>query len=464
LAADLSHQMAVSSKKIQHWLILSHGFNMDGRAASQTITDKLPYLLDAGIQLHVLSAITGIKDTRFPHEQLIAWGPAAFRFDFRHWFANRFGRGIAYKIFTPLISVILSPFIAIEKILAGYSSQWSWAFPAYFAGLRLIKQGRIDLIYSTGGAWSAHLAALWLKKKTKLPWIVEIHDPLVIRSNEKDSGKEAPKKPDARKRHSLEQEICKYADIAWWFTDGALHFAKQRNPTLDQPGHAKGLMIIPGANPPDMEAVIQDIAHHYGEYLNICHFGSLASNRSMTQVLECLPGFFSQYPDARNKIRFHIYGAQLDTKSKEYVRIRSYQNNVIEHGRLEKDSTSGLTGRQQIAMKMQEADILLLLHGNSEWCREYIPSKLYDYFWTNRPIWGLVYKNPQLEYLLQSRLSYMSKADHYESVLETIKAIYTDWKERKLPQQSIKAISVESAVKEILNQVAYLKQPDQYEY
>jgi hypothetical protein len=43
-------------------------------------------------------------------------------------------------------------------------------------------------------------------------------------------------------------------------------------------------------------------------------------------------------------------------------------------------------------------------------------------------------------------------------------AIYTDWKERKLPQQSIKAISVESAVKEILNQVAYLKQPDQYEY
>ena len=110
-------------------------------------------------------------------------------------------------------------------------------------------------------------------------------------------------------------------------------------------------------------------------------------------------------------------------------------------------------------MKMQEADVLLLLHGNSEWCREYIPSKLYDYFWTNRPIWGLVYKNPQLEDLLQSRLSYMSDADNLDSVLKTIKAIYTDWNEQKLRLQSIKAISVESAVKEILNQVAYLKQP-----
>lgn len=459
MVADLSNQTTVSPKKIQHWLILSHGFNMDGRAASQTITDKIPYLLDAGVQLHVLSAITGSKDTRFPHEQLIAWGPAAFRFDFRHWFANRFGRGIAYKIVTPLISVILSPFIALEKILAGYSSQWSWAFPAYFAGLHLIKQGKVDLIYSTGGAWSAHLAGLWLKKKTKLPWIVEIHDPLVIRSNERDGGKEPPKEPDARKRYFLEQQICQYADIAWWFTDGALHYAKQRNPTLSQSGHAKGLMIIPGANPPDVEAVIQDAAHHYGEYLNICHFGSLASDRSMTQVLECLPEFFSQYPEARDKIRFHIYGAKLDVKSKEYLSLNFYQDNVIEHGRLEKDPISGLTGRQRIAIKMQEADVLLLLHGESEWCREYIPSKLYDYFWTNRPIWGLVYKNPQLEKLLHSRQSYVSEADDISSVLKMIKAIYTDWQERKLPQQPVKTISVESAVKEILNQVTNLEQP-----
>ena len=253
-------------KVFKNWLVLSHGFNMDGRAASLTVTDKIPYLLKEGIQLHVLSAITGIKDTRFPHQQLIAWGPAALRFDFRHWFANRFGRNIAYKIITPLVSAILAPFILIEKLLFGYSSQWSWAFPAYFNGLKLINEGKVNLVYSSGGAWSAHLAGLWLKKKTKIPWIVEIHDPLVIRNNEEDIGKDAQKKTDSRKRYWLEREICQYADIVWWFTDNALYYAGQRNPNLGKTGYAKGLMIIPGANPTNIEPVTQNTSKYFGEY------------------------------------------------------------------------------------------------------------------------------------------------------------------------------------------------------
>jgi len=78
----------------KRWLILSHAFNMDGRAASQTITDKIPHFIEAGIKLTVFNSITGIKDTRFPHHQFLAWGPAAFRFDFRHWVANQYGRGL----------------------------------------------------------------------------------------------------------------------------------------------------------------------------------------------------------------------------------------------------------------------------------------------------------------------------------------------------------------------------------
>ncbi|WP_234409767.1 glycosyltransferase [Polynucleobacter acidiphobus] len=442
-----------SSSGYQNWLILSHGFNMDGRAASQTITDKIPYLMDAGIQLSVLSAITGSKDRRFFHQQLIAWGPAAFRFDFRHWFANRFGRGVLYKIITPLISIVLSPLILLEKLVWGYSSQWSWAFPAYLAGLRLIRQGKVNLIYSTGGAWSAHLAGLWLKKKTNLPWIVEVHDPLVIRLDETDQGMEIPKEPDAKKRYWLEQQICQHADLVWWFTEGALHYAKKRNPNLGNQSYAKGVMIIPGANPPDVDTVIAQTMHHYGSHLNIAHFGSLADDRSLTQVLAVLPQFFTEYPQARDQIRLHIYGAQLDRKSKEWLNQSPYQDNVIEHGRLEFDPSTGLTGRQRIAIQMQQSDILLLLHGSTEWCREYIPSKLYDYFWTSRPIWGLVYENLQLDTLLSRRESYVSDAKNPEAILNSLKKIYSDWIAKTLPEPSIPAISVEEAVEKILSEV-----------
>ena len=105
---------------------------MDGRAASQTITDKIPYLLKAGVEPIVLSGITGLKDQRFPHHQYLAWGPAGFRFDFRHWVANRYGRGVLYKVSTSLVSILLAPFIALERALLGYSSQWSWVLPSIF--------------------------------------------------------------------------------------------------------------------------------------------------------------------------------------------------------------------------------------------------------------------------------------------------------------------------------------------
>ena len=61
-------------KEFQNWLILSHCFNMDGRAASQTITDKLPYFVESGINLYVLSAITGKKDDRFFINKLLVGG------------------------------------------------------------------------------------------------------------------------------------------------------------------------------------------------------------------------------------------------------------------------------------------------------------------------------------------------------------------------------------------------------
>jgi hypothetical protein len=45
------------------WFIIAHCFNADGVAASQTITNRLPYFTKQGIDFVVLSATTGIKTT-----------------------------------------------------------------------------------------------------------------------------------------------------------------------------------------------------------------------------------------------------------------------------------------------------------------------------------------------------------------------------------------------------------------
>ncbi len=427
---------------------------MDGRASSQTITDKIPYFLDAGIKPIVLSAITGKKDDRFQHKQFLAWGPAAFRFDFRHWIANKYGRGFLYKLLTRTVSILLAPLIGLEKLSLGYSSQWSWAMPAFMHGLRLIRQKKVNLIFSTGGSWSAHLAGLWLKKRTGLPWIAEIHDPLVIRKDPNDQGFNKPKNRDAQFRQYLEKQICKYADLVWWFTDGALHYAKVRNVNLNASNDARGIVVIPGAEPPVKKSSAS--LHAYGNKLNLCHFGSLAKDRSLYTILLAVFALIKKYPEAREAIQIHAYGAPLDELSKQAIESFACQDLFLAHGRLEMDHKTSKSGRERVIEKMQIADVLILLHGDDEWCAEYIPSKYYEYLWTGRPIWAITHRNVQLDEMIQERGGYLSHSGDLEGINMALERIWLDWSGKKLLRPQWMPIGVDQAVATILKNVETL--------
>jgi hypothetical protein len=315
----------------------------------------------------------------------------------------------------------------------------------------------VDVVYSTAGAWSAQLAALWLKKSTGVFWMAEIHDPLVIRSSAEDLGFGVPSNRDARFRKWLETQICKHADVAWWFTDGAVHYAKLRNPNLNEPGNAKGVMVIPGAEPPGAaveqqahKTIEQVQPHRYGSHLVISHFGSLAKNRSISTILHRLPSLFQKYPEARSVIQVHVYGAKVDSLTAEAITHHEFADLVIEHGRIEKDPVTGKSGRERIAERMQAADILLLLHGDDAWCAEYIPSKMYEYFWMGRPIWAITHLNPQMNALLAERNAYISAADDATSIDQTLERIWLDWQQKNLMPLTFEPIGVDQAAQKIL--------------
>jgi len=429
-------------------LLISHGFNMDGRAASLTVTDKIPYLLDAGIKPIVLSAITGYQDKELEHYQLLPWGPSGLRFDFRHWVAKKYGRGFIYKLLTPIVSFILIPFTTLEKIFIGLSSQSSWSYTAVQKGKQLIKKTPIEFIYSSGGAWSAHYAAWLIKKSTGKIWIAEIHDPMVIRENLNDDGILPRKRKDARFLQKLEKLICADADHIWWFTQGALNYAKLRNPELGD----KGFVVFPGANPPGTNQHLQ--SYQKSEKLHIAHFGSLANDRSISTIIKILPQFFKKYPDARYKFQIDIYGAGLDENSQKALVNLPYAQILVAHGRIENDPTTGKSGRERIMEIMRSSDVLLMLHGDYEWCAEYIPSKIYDYFWAYRPIWGITNRNPELDHILLERNNYLSHTLDDQSLLGTLETIWHDWSHHQLNVPTGNPISPKDAVKSILERVA----------
>jgi len=210
-------------------------------------------------------------------------------------------------------------------------------------------------------------------------------------------------------------------------------------------------MVLPGAEPPGGLSSAQ--AHQYSEHLNLSHFGSLANDRSLSTILNGLVPLFKKYPQARECIRVHAYGAPLDSLTIDAIKKLGFDDVLLAHGRLEKDPIAGKSGRERVIEKMQSADVLILLHGNDEWCAEYIPSKFYEYLWAGRPIWGITHRNPQLDQMLLERSAYLSPQNDPKSIELALERIWLDWEKQQLATPKGSPIGVDQAVHNILSKL-----------
>jgi glycosyltransferase involved in cell wall biosynthesis len=378
--------MTVNSR--QRWLILSHAFNMDGRAASQTITDKLPHLRQAGIEIVVLSGVSGTQDKVLEHHQLWPAGPAGLRFELRHVLRRRFENRFVYRTLMTLASLVLLPGLVLEKLLRPVESSWSWWLSAYLKGRSLARQQPFDLIYSTGGAFAAHVAGRALKRATGTPWLAEVHDPMVVPGT-------TPSTAHQKMQAQIERQICTDADIAIWFTDQALAGALARHPQLGE----RGKVMLPGIDRPF--SVLPP--YQAGPKFIIGHLGSLANNRNLAPILAAMEWLLEQRPELQGKVELHLYGGPLDSVSSGLLASSPVRQCVRHFGRIEADPQTGLSGREQILHRMRAVDVLLLLHGEDPLCEEYIPSKLYEYLWMQRPILAIVHRNPQMAAMIRGQ-------------------------------------------------------------
>jgi hypothetical protein len=401
----------------QTWLIISNSFNLNGRAVSQTITDKIPHLLRLGVRPVVLSTVTGKKDEKVSHYRIPPPTPVGLRFDLRHVIRRRVRNRFLYRVLSGLVAILVLPFYLLEKAFIRQEAQWSWFISAYLCGIYIAKKEKPNLIYSTGGPHSAHFAAYLLAKRYRLTWIAEIHDPMV-------AYKKVPTTQRERFAYWLEKKICRHADVVWWFTEEALSRAKMRHPELGDRGHC----LIPGVDPPPFSA-----PYRRGKELILCHFGLLSRTRNLKMFLNALKRFMERDSMRRELVRIHIYGGKVDSLSAQAIKEFPYKETIIEHGRIEYSSETGESGRDRVLKLMRQADCLLLLHGNDHYCEEYIPSKTYEYFFAGRPVLALVWHNAQLEEMLREAGHWVVKSDDVDAISKALDEVYSRWTRNDLP-------------------------------
>ncbi|WP_286818978.1 glycosyltransferase [Desulfobacter sp. UBA2225] len=421
--------------KPQNWLIVAHCFNMDGRAASHTITDRLPALMRNGITPIVISAPTGKRDSRFPHHQIFSPAPSGFLFEMRYVIGQKVENKFSRRFLKILLAVPLLPLLLIEKIFINLDSHWSWFIAATFRGRKVVNQHHPVLVYSTAGPSSTHLAGYLIARWCGLPWVAEIHDPLIM-----DNQKRRYQR--YRFHRWLEKLIFKHADFVIYFTEKALRSAEKRTKIVN-----KGHVLRPGANP----VPIHSIDYKKREKLHFGYFGSLARHRNLGEFLSALNRLRAENPLAEQQVVLDVYGANLDPVSKQLTEQYKLDEMVQVHGRLEYDPVTGKSGRTQVFEEMHRCDVLLLVHGDSDAGDEYIPSKIYEYLLTNRPILGILIKNSEAESLLQDNGHVVVERGNSEAMVSALGNFYKLWRNgENLSVEQSRTYTTEKAVEKLI--------------
>jgi glycosyltransferase involved in cell wall biosynthesis len=237
-----------------------------------------------------------------------------------------------------------------------------------------------------------------------------------------------PSTPQQIKQAQVEGLICAQADLAIWFTEQALASARKRHPGLG----GRGKAMVPGVDPPPFTFE----PYQLGEKFVLGHFGSLSETRNLVSTIAALDLLLDQQPALSGRVELHVYGGPLDRLSA--AAAAQARHPCVKHfGRIEADMATGKSGREQILQRMRGVDVLLLLHGSEPICAEYIPSKMYEYFWTGRPIIATVHANNQMKDILRGMGHAVVLTGDANNVARELRDQLTSligyWRSKKLP-------------------------------
>lgn len=358
-------------------LIISYYACIPGACQAEWIDDKVDSFIKSDHQVTLVSAICGRK-----HDNLKVkhWRIPSISFtDFRNEIQRTLERGDGlewrYLILLPIVLTfgVLTDILQHLLTKGVGDGRWSWTFPSFFAALFLALFNKPDIILTTGGPASAHLAGIAVAKIISSPVVVELQDPL----SGGDIGRNAKSRVYL---YWVEKLIVGAADKTVYVTRAAADFAANQFQSSTVFG------IYPGAR--DFGIRFEQRPREESNKLRLIHLGSLYATRN-----------------------FKAITAAIDTLI-DSGQIESNQIELINLGHVAKDISDEILkksyvrifppiAREDALRFASHCDVSLLIQNSDERSKVTIPYKTYDYLNLGNKVLALL-NSDELTDLLKS--------------------------------------------------------------
>lgn len=250
----------------------------------------------------------------------------------------------------------------------------SWRFDGVRQGLKMIREFKPEVIWSTYPIATAHLIAAELHRKSGIPWIADFRDPMAQEGY--------PADPLVwQSFRALEIEAAKHAEYCVFTTPGAAEEYRAKNPGA----HARTVVVENGY---DEESFLKAFAAgadlpapKVGEAgpLVMLHSGIVyPSERDPTQFFVAL---------GRLRREGVINSADLKVRFRAAVHDDLLRSLADEHGVQDLVELCPPIPYREALREMLSVDGLLVMQASN--CNAQIPAKVYEYLRADRPILAL---------------------------------------------------------------------------
>ncbi len=293
--------------------------------------------------------------------------------------------------------------------------QISWLPAAFVCGLRYLRGGRCDLIYSTFPPASGHLLGYFLHRVTRRPWVADfrdswIYDPLDTYL-EHDTLRT---KIEAR----IERRVVAAASAVVVVSQEAADALRAK-----YADHADKVRVIsngfegaPGSQPMPPQGAGP---------MRIVHAGSFAYShprRSPRVLLDALLRLIEEDGVWTERLSVVLAGSLTEAEAAEAAALQS--RGIVQ--------VEGVVTREEALALQASAHVLLVVDHMRPWISTNVPSKVYEYLALGRPILSLGGHGAVERLVTELGAGLHVSGDDVDAVCAALKTLYGEYAEGTL--------------------------------